>query len=366
MNFGGILMKKLLSILLSALILSTAFVIVPSTFATSNKTTYKASSTIYGNPYSTVYRKGNKILSKVGNKEVTLVNISSETYANFYVKGKTVFYTTDESKNLYRVSTNGKNKKKIANNIGNLISGYNNYTIARKGKVINKIDANGKINKVTTLPTNVSYVSALLGDKLYCSYKSQNKYYIFNLKTNKSTTLQGKNLVSGMTNAYYINNNNLNKIDINGKVKTISKNIYKVYNCNNGATVVFSKKDKSGNEIFYRKTAYKKANKLCTTTDIEKKLKSVIKKPFDSKNILNNVQDVVITKSNVCFVVSHNQYEDITHMLLKININGGKLSILDKNNGKRISAINFANNTVAYGVENIEDFPVTYKIANVK
>ena len=53
-------------------------------------------------------------------------------------------------------------------------------------------------------------------------------------------------------------------------------------------------------------------------------------------------------------------------MLLKININGGKLSILDKNNGKRISAINFANNTVAYGVENIEDFPVTYKIANVK
>ena len=365
--FGGIVMKKLLSILLSALILSTAFVIVPSTFAKSkNSATYNASSTIYGNPYSTVYRKGNKILSKVGNKEVTLVNISSEIYADFYVKGKTVFYTTVESKNLYRVSTNGKNKKKIANNIGNLISGYNNYTIAQKGKVINKIDANGKINKVTTLPTNVSYVSALLGDKLYCSYKSQNKYYIFNLKTNKSTTLQGKNLVSGMTNAYYINNNNLNKIDINGKVKTISKNIYKVYNCNNGATVVFSKKDKSGNEIFYRKTANKKANKLCTTTDIEKKLKSVIKKPFDSKNILNNVQDVVITKSNVCFVVSHNQYEDFTHMLLKININGGKLSILDKNTGKRISAINFANSTVAYGVENIEDFPVTYKIVNVK
>lgn len=360
-------MKKLLSILLSALILSTAFVIVPSTFAKSkNSATYNASSTIYGNPYSTVYRKGNKILSKVGNKEVTLVNISSEIYADFYVKGKTVFYTTVESKNLYRVSTDGKNKKKIANNIGNLISGYNNYTIAQKGKVINKIDAHGKINKVTTLPTNVSYVSALLGDKLYCSYKSQNKYYIFNLKTNKSTTLQGKNLVSGMTNAYYINNNNLNKIDINGKVKTISKNIYKVYNCNNGATVVFSKKDKSGNEIFYRKTANKKANKLCTTTDIEKKLKSVIKKPFDSKNILNNVQDVVITKSNVCFVVSHNKYEDITHMLLKININGGKLSILDKNNGKRISAINFANSTVAYEVENIEDFPITYSVKKLK
>lgn len=99
---------------------------------------------------------------------------------------------------------------------------------------------------------------------------------------------------------------------------------------------------------------------------MRKKLKSVIKKPFDSKNILNNVQDVVITKSNVCFVVSHNQYEDITHMLLKININGGKLSILDKNTGKRISAIDFANSTVAYGVENTEDFPVTYKIANVK
>lgn len=360
-------MKKILSVVLSILILSTSIITIPSIFAKSkNSATYKASSTIYGNPYSTVYRKGNKILSKVGNKEVTLVNISSETYANFYVKGKTVFYTTDESKNLYCVSTNGKNKKKIANNIGNLISGYNNYTIAQKGKVINKIDAHGKINKVTTLPTNVSYVSALLGDKLYCSYKSQNKYYIFNLKTNKSTTFKGKNLVSGMTNAYYINNNNLNKIDINGKVKTISKNIYKVYNCNNGATVVFSKKDKSGNEIFYRKTANKKANKLCTTTDIEKKLKSVIKKPFDSKNILNNVQDVVITKSNVCFVVSHNKYEDSTDMLLKININGGKLSILDKNNGKRISAINFANSTVAYGVENTEDFPVTYKIANVK
>lgn len=138
-------MKKLLSILLSALILSTAFVIVPSTFAKSkNSATYNASSTIYGNPYSTVYRKGNKILSKVGNKEVTLVNISSEIYADFYVKGKTVFYTTVESKNLYRVSTDGKNKKKIANNIGNLISGYNNYTIAQKGKVINKIDAHGR------------------------------------------------------------------------------------------------------------------------------------------------------------------------------------------------------------------------------
>lgn len=252
-------MKKFLSVVLSILILSTSIITIPSIFAKSkNSATYNASSTIYGNPYSTVYRKGNKILSKVGNKEVTLVNISSETYADFYVKGKTVFYTTDESKNLYRVSTNGKNKKKIANNIGNLISGYNNYTIAQKGKVINKIYANGKINKVTTLPTNVSYVSAVLGDKLYCSYKNQNKYYVFNLKTNKSTTFKGKNLVSGMTNAYYINNNNLNNIDINGKVKTISKNIYKVYNCNNGATVVFSKKDKSGNEIFYRKTANKK------------------------------------------------------------------------------------------------------------
>lgn len=60
------------------------------------------------------------------------------------------------------------------------------------------------------------------------------------------------------------------------------------------------------------------------------------------------------------------QYEDITHMLLKININGGKLSILDKNNGKRISAINFANSTVAYEVENIEDFPITYSVKKLK
>ena len=53
-------------------------------------------------------------------------------------------------------------------------------------------------------------------------------------------------------------------------------------------------------------------------------------------------------------------------MLLKININGGKLSILDKNNGKRISAINFANSTIAYEVENIEDFPITYSVKKLK
>lgn len=117
-------MKKLLSILLSALILSTAFVIVPSTFATSNKTTYKANSTTYGNGYGTVYRKGNKLFSKVNNKETVLDTIELD-YAGVFMRGKTVYYSSIENKTLYTISIDSKNKKKVASNIGTLIGSIN-------------------------------------------------------------------------------------------------------------------------------------------------------------------------------------------------------------------------------------------------
>lgn len=358
-------MKKLLSILLSALILSTAFVIVPSTFVTSNETTYKANSTTYGNGYGTVYRKGNKLFSKVNNKETVLDTIDLD-YAGVFMRGKTVYYSSNENKALYTISIDGKNKKKVASNIGTLIGGYGKNAIVQNNKVINKIDTNGTVSKVTTLPSNVNSVSALFNGKIYCSYKSQTSYYVYNLATNKASTLRGKNLVSGKANAFYINNNNLMRIDLNNKVTTLSKGIYKIYGCNDGATVVFSKKDNSNKEIFYRKTSTKMANRLCKTADIEKKLMSIIKKPFNSSKALNRVEKAVITRNNVCFVVSHNQYEDSTDMLLNVNINGGKLNLFERNNGKRIGSINSVGSYVAYEVENTEDFPITYSVKNLK
>lgn len=52
--------------------------------------------------------------------------------------------------------------------------------------------------------------------------------------------------------------------------------------------------------------------------------------------------------------------------LYTISIDGKNKKKVASNIGTLIGSINSVGSYVAYGVENTEDFPVTYKIANVK
>lgn len=372
-KIGGLFMKKLLSIFLSAITILSALMVIPSAFASTQKpyeTTFSSNDSIYGNSNGTVYRQGDKLIFKSPNsKTITLDKITYNRNTDLYMRGKTVFYTVSNSNKytLYSISINGKNKKKIAENIGYLIGGYGYDSITKKGKAINKIDQKGKVTKVTTLPSDVSYVSAFFSKKIYFTYKNNpSKYYVYNLKTGKSSSLKGKEINAGKNYLFYLNNNNLMRIYQNGKKEKLEKDVYRIYGCNDGATVVYSKKDKSGKEVFYRKTSTKKAKKLCTITEIEKKVLSIIKKPFPDYETLNGVECAVITKNNVCFNVSHYEFEDSTDMLISVNINGGKLKLFERNRTHRINILRAVGSNISFLVTNDEDYPIKYSVKTLK
>lgn len=109
----------------------------------------------------------------------------------------------------------------------------------------------------------------------------------------------------------------------------------------------------------------KKSVKLSTTADIEEKVISIIKKPFPDYNALKGVQSATIDKNTICINVSNYEFEDSTDMLLSVSFNGGKLSLLNRNQGKRIKNVSAVNNIIFYLVENTEDFPISYKAKTV-
>lgn len=382
-------MKKLLSILLTVIILSTSLIIMPANASTAQKsvakkpyeTTYDSTTSIFGNSYGTVYRTNHRLVFRSKkNKEVTLVRFPCidgvrcgyEENINFYMRGKTLCYT-DSKGNLYYISINGKNRRKIASNIGTLLGGYGYYNIAIKGKTIYKIGTNGKKIKLKTLLSNVYNVGSLFAKKLYCPYKKGSKYYVYNLKTGKSSTFK-YDFCMGKLNLYYLKKFDLMRMDSNGKVKKIETGVHKLYNCNDGSTVVYSKINRYGEEIFFRKTANNKAKKLCTLSDIKKALKNianpVIVPELCTGKYLNGINQIAIAQNQICFSVSHNgdNVDDgiPTDVVLSVYKNGGKPKCFLRNYAMRIYNMDYANNLMWFDINNYEDFHEKFIIKAIK
>ncbi len=378
-------MKKLLSILLTVIILSTSLIIMPANVSATKKpyeTTYDSTDSIFGNSYGTVYRTNNRLVfrSKNNKKAVILVKLTYiegvlcgyEENINFYMRGKTLCYT-DSKGNLYYISINGKNRRKITSNIGTLLGGYGNYNIAIKGKTIYKIGTNGKKIKLKKLPSYVYNTGSLFAKKLYCPYKKGSKYYVYNLKTGKSSTFK-YGFSKGKLNLYYLKKSDLMCMDRNGKVKKIETGVHKLYTCNDGYTVVYSKINRYGEEIFFRKTANYKAIRLCTLSDIKKALKTIANPVVVPKLWtfldFNGINQITIAQNQICFSVCHTGDNvdggSPTDVVLSVYKNGGKPKCFLRNYAMRIYNMDYTNNLMWFETTNVEDVHEKFFIKAIK
>ncbi|MGN0475919.1 MAG: hypothetical protein ACI4HM_01120, partial [Ruminococcus sp.] len=292
-------MKKLISLLLTVVTLLSTLAVMPSAGAvtkTSAKTTYIPSRSIYSNKYGMVYINGRALVAKnTKGKKVTLfeTNTSYAPSLRFYMRGKKVIYYNTNTEELYSVQIDGKNKKKIGDNVESFLGGYGEDVIAHKnGKYIYKISPNGKKTNLFSSKRDVSRMF-IFGGKVYVNYWKEysnlytpRKFNIYDLKTKKISSIGMvkpdyiKHSV-GKNSMYYINSKkNLVKMDLQGRKTTIATNVSDINAVNDGDTVVYSKSitnnGKQEDVMLYSKKTGKKTVELCKKSDIKKKAKSVV------------------------------------------------------------------------------------------
>ncbi|MGN0461814.1 MAG: hypothetical protein ACI4HZ_05155 [Ruminococcus sp.] len=341
-------MKKLISILLTIVTLLSALAVMPSAGAvtkTTAKTTYIPEKFAYSNKYGTTYLIGKSLVAESAKgKKVTLLKSkkSDETpNIKFYMRGKKVVYYYIDTEELYSVGIDGKNKKKLGTKINEFLGGYGEDVIAYiYGKGIYKISPDGKRTK---LFGSKKYFDDgyIFGGKVYVNYWSRNwndsmprKFTVYDLKTKKTSSVKMYDFVVGRNHIYYKNTKNfLVQMDKNGVKQAVGSNIEYIYNVNNGATVVYSKLLNAGkndsDKMFYRKTKGLKTVELCKRSDIQEKVKSIVKnsKKYDMDTISEYcIRHDTIGKNNVYFAVSvGNEEETFETMIIPVNLTTGKI-----------------------------------------
>ena len=341
-------MKKMLSIILS-LVMAMSILIVPASVSAkqTKKTpnTYVATYEEYLN-----FSKGtiqNSLFGKLsyyknsGKKSILLDKCgglaAEEVINGFYVRGDKVYYCISEPGkenfvyNIKTVNLTGKkyevlyktSDKKV--DYAGLIGGYGSGAIFYETKYNNKndnLDYTVKMvrnHKVTTLfkvgkKTGVDF--SIFNGKIYYNNKA------YNIANGKKTTFTAKKTYVTNNYMYYINkNNNLKSLDKKGVRRIVTKNVYKYYYGNNGASVIYSKLNSNKEEVFYKRTINQKEYKLCTWKDILKASNSTDK----SKHSIE-LLTALFYNNKVYF----NTYTDV----LNVNLTGGtpKLVLKAKDN----------------------------------
>ena len=344
-------MKKLLSTVLAVIIMLSAVAIMPSAVSAAtktNKTFYPVSRSICSNSYGYVtVDRTNLILIKNSdsylNSIVNFIKITPDKGYNstentsFFMRGKTVIY--NDGKTTYSVGLDGKNRKKLTKNIENkLIGGYGSDAIVYENisKKINVYKASpaGKMTKLVKFSDKGGKLD-LFGSKVYYTPYNKGKIHVYNLKTNKTTAVSRiDSLTYGKKKMYYIDKNNkLIRVDLNGKKKTVAKNVYNILDVNNGSTVLYSKLDKSQNVTYYRQTGDKKEKKVCTFQKLAKKVVSVFNEHrYGHCNYKIKIDDLrannviaKITSKEIAFIVGTDVYH--TKMIFSTGLNGGNMRV---------------------------------------
>ncbi|MGN1126508.1 MAG: hypothetical protein ACI4RI_03615, partial [Ruminococcus sp.] len=335
-------MKKTMSLILTIVMLMSALAVMPTANAETNtqtsplQTTYTPQKGIYSNPYGMVYMY-QKDLKARDTQGKTVCLVKSKTLLppklQFYIRGKKVIYYNMDTKELYSVQLDGKNRKKLATGVETFLGGYGEDVIAHKDKgYIYKISPDGKKTNLFKTASK-SYHTFLFGNRVFISYNeyaqyghSNHKYYLYNIDTKEITTenmaihlggYSDYNNFFGRTNLYYTDNNKkLIKMDSKGNKVVVDSNTnkhkeYNIYGVNNGATVVYSKReDKPSQEIFYKKTTGKKAVRLFDEKEIEERVTKILKKKYSvfEYGVGSDVDNVVICKDKllvnvICYAV---------------------------------------------------------------
>lgn len=343
-------MKKLLLTALAVIIMLSAVIIMPNAVSAAtktNKTFYPVSHTLCGNSYGYVTLNSNSLMLVQKSKDykksnVSYIEINGECRyveaLTFFMRGKTVIY--NDGACTYSINLDGTNRKELTKqkkfSTSYLLGGYGSdiivYGYAYPDTSIYKVNTAGKMTKLIKVSNKYGQFN-MFGSKIYCSpYKDEKgKTKVYNLKTNKTTTVSRINsLTYGKKNMYYINkNNNLIRVDLNDKKKTVAKNVHNILDANNGSTVIYSKLNKSKNEVYYKQSGEKKGKKISTREELAKKVVSAFnkhEKHFCKKKIKTSLirgydVNAKIVGKRIAFSVYTCEYH--TPIILSLNINGG-------------------------------------------
>lgn len=326
-------MKKLLSLILVILMLSSTFFVLPASakITKPKETTYIASHSVYQNNYGKVYAQGQNLMSETtGGKKTILFRPGSYYIAvrySFYMIGKQVYYSVYDPKGkggaaVYLIQLDGTKRTKIINKKVELLGGYDDMIIIRGGCAI----VNGKIKKLFSVKQQHGYYEILFNGNIYYANR------VYNLDTGKISKFEKRNSsvqcfyseryqkspIANNNYMYYMSNNNkLVRMDKQGNQKVVATNIKDVLGANSNKNVIYTKNDKKGVETVYRQDSNGKNYKLTSINDIKK---LVANKSNASKS---NVQliDAVFVGYKVCinaFSITENK-----GLLITVNNRGG-------------------------------------------
>lgn len=281
-------MKKLLSLTL-AIVIALSILIVPMGASAKEKPkkpvkTYIATGDEYITAEGKAYSQGRKLYFTHNNGETyNLTNHWGNAVRSFYVRGDTVYYC--KLGNVFSVDTKGENRKKLygKGDTEKILGGYGSAVII----IIDDIQGRQKVCKIKNRKTTTLFERPKPKDNLYDDYYSYdtpwdvtlfngriyfiNENKVYDLATNKTESFKASQIFDTKNYLYYVNKvNNLRRIDKKGNNKLVAKNVTRLYAANDGATVVFGKKNTTtGKEYLYRRTGIKDQKyRLCSVEDL--------------------------------------------------------------------------------------------------
>ena len=357
-------MKKLLSLTL-AIVIALSILIIPMGASAKAKpkksvNTYIAKSDEYITDKGRAYfSKGKLFFTNKKGKTYLLSNKPVNSSSSFYVRGDTVYFYTLGV--IFSVSTTGKNFKRMygKDDAYKLLGGYGSAIII---SIIDNYDHERvckiKDGKTTILfernipePGHYTYPYeyychwdvTLFNGKLYDN--SENKVY--DLATNKVKSFKASQIIGTKNYLYYVNKlNNLRRIDKKGNNKLVAKNVTKLHTANDGATVVFGKKNTTtGKEYLYRKTGISdQIYRLCSVETLGATL--------DSEAYLTTINSAYIVPGKVYLLID-------MRIVLCVNSKGGTPEVMCKAEGEyELCSLEYSFGKIKYGTQiyDIDDF----------
>lgn len=326
-------MKKLLSVLLTAIIAFSVLAVIP--VEASAKTTKQQKTYVVQRDYQNIsegqlYLKGdnmvrNLLLIDKNNKTKKITNYKACSIKGFVVRGSKIYYIMhryDNREVVRVVDVDGKNDTLIYKGSQEhhveFLGFYGSNMIIDNGSYIQQLSTKGKTVNLMKKSKNV-YDSELFNGKVYI--KSSNK--VFNLATKKASSFKVKQIVNSKNYLYYVNkNNNLKRIDKNNKSAIMATSVKKIYFANNGATVIYGRNYPDGEVVCRRTELNGKVYKLCKVSELTDIVKDMIGDKEYWGNTNKGISSAYLVPGTVYMLVN-----DVA--VITVGSKGSKLTVAD-------------------------------------
>ena len=339
-------MKKLLSLVI-AIIITLSIAVVPSNVLGKTTNVKKQKVTYMPRTDNFVYSKGEVYLEgdhkennlyfvdKKGKTQRLTKHNKGEVIQQFVVRGDRVYYMYIENPMahdpdyslfpcfLKSVKIDGTDRtthfKKETRFGATLVGLYGTSIIYCDGWNYIRKYKNGKTTTIFSVKS-MNQGGILFSGKLYIGNKC------VDIETKKVTSFKKKQMLYNKNYLYYLNkNNNLKRIDKNGKREIVEKKVKKIFALNDDNNVVFAKKGTSKVEKYYyvyyiKKDVKGKKYKLCDICQIEKacgvkhNLGDISKVCFDDSGVYFQIYNGMVAKTSLTGSVPELVYDEETYI----------------------------------------------------